>query len=415
MNRRQFHCQIAATLAAAAALPLSARQPGPAQDIRATVDAAIRPVMAQYDVAGMAVGVTVEGRSACFNYGVASREARTPVSDDTLFELGSVSKTFTATLACYAQALGKLALDEHPGTYLPQLRASEIDRASLLHLGTYTAGGLPLQFPDDITDSERMIGYFRQWKPDAAPGAQRRYSNPSIGLLGHLTALALKMDFADAVQALLFAPLGLDHSQIRVPASAMASYAWGYARENQPIRVNPGMFDAQSYGIKSTAADVIRFVQANMAPGRLQEPMRRAIAGTHVGYFKVGEMVQGLGWEQYRFPLTLERLLAGNSSTMLLQSQAATRLVAPQVPSGPTLFNKTGSTNGFGAYAAFVPDRQVGIVLLANRNFPIPARIKAAHAILERLAAPRSSPAPGRAASGAPDRHGTSDATAMTR
>lgn len=388
MKRRQFQVRLAATLAAATALPLSARQAGPRPGIRDSVDAAVRPVMAQYDVPGMAVAVTVDGQSACFNYGLASREGPTPVGDDTLFELGSVSKTFTATLACYAQVLGKLALDEHPGRYLPQLRARAIDRASLLHLGTYTAGGLPLQFPDDITDSERMIGYFRQWKPDAAPGTQRRYSNPSIGLLGHLTGLALKMDFADAVQALLFAPLGLEHSHVRVPATAMASYAWGYARENQPIRVNPGMFDAQAYGIKSTAADMIRFVQANIAPGGLQEPLRRAIAGTHVGYFDVGAMVQGLGWEQFPFPVTLERLLAGNSGAMLLQSHAAARLAGAQAPSAPTLFNKTGSTNGFGAYVAFVPQQTIGVVLLANRNIPIPARITAAHSILERLAAP---------------------------
>jgi beta-lactamase class C len=50
------------------------------------------------------------------------------------------------------------------------------------------------------------------------------------------------------------------------------------------------------------------------------------------------------------------------------------------------LFSKTGSTNGFGAYVAFVPDRRIGVVMLANRNLPIPARIQAAHAVLERLA-----------------------------
>jgi beta-lactamase class C len=51
------------------------------------------------------------------------------------------------------------------------------------------------------------------------------------------------------------------------------------------------------------------------------------------------------------------------------------------------LFNKTGSTNGFAAYAAFVPAKKIGIVMLANRNIPIPARITAAHAVLEQLAA----------------------------
>ena len=97
-------------------------------------------------------------------------------------------------------------------------------------------------------------------------------------------------------------------------------------------------------------------------------------------------MVQGLGWEQYPYPITLERLLAGNSPTMFMESNAVTQITPPQAPSGPTLFNKTGSTNGFGAYVAFVPEKKIGVVILANRNFPIPARIKAAHAILEQLA-----------------------------
>ena len=70
---------------------------------------------------------------------------------------------------------------------------------------------------------------------------------------------------------------------------------------------------------------------------------------------------------------------------MSLEANAATQLTPPQAPSQPTLFNKTGSTNGFGAYVAFVPEKKIGIVMLANRNVPIPARITAAHAVLEQL------------------------------
>lgn len=378
--------RIAIALISSCFLPLTSWAADDSAKIRAIVDTAIRPLMAEYDVPGMAVAVTVDGQPIFFNYGVASREKNTPISEATLFEIGSISKTFTGTLASYAQVLGKLVLDDHPGKYIPPLKGSAIDKVSLLNLGTYTAGGLPLQFPDEISNNDQIIGYFRQWKPDAAAGARRRYSNPSIGLLGHITGLALKSDFADAVETQLFPKLGLNRSYIRVPERAMVNYAWGYDKANKPIRVNRGVFDAEAYGVKSTAADMIRFVQANIEPNRLEGPMQRAVDGTHLGFFEVGDMVQGLGWEQYPYPIALERLLAGNAHTMIMDSNATKQLTPPQAPSGRTLFNKTGSTNGFGAYVAFVPEKKIGIVMLANRNFPIPARIKAAHAILEQLA-----------------------------
>jgi beta-lactamase class C len=368
-------------------LPLASRAAANVSDatVRAAVDRAIRPLMAQHDVPGMAVAVTVDGRAMFFNYGLASKEKGLPVSENTLFELGSVSKTFTATLGCYARSQGKLSFDDHPGRFMPQLKGSAIDRASLLELGTYTPGGLPLQFPDEVIDDAQMLGYFRNWTPDAPPGTQRRYSNPSIGLFGHVTALALHTGFADAVEGRLFPALGLKHSHVRMPAAAMADYAWGYNRANKPVRVNPGVFDAEAYGVKSSAADMIRFVQENIDPSQLEQPMRQAVECTHTGYYRIGDTVQGLGWEQYRAPVSLAQLQAGNSEKMSRGFNAVTRLEPPQAPPRGTLFNKTGATGGFGAYVLFVPEYRVGIVMLANKNYPIPARVEAAHAILGQL------------------------------
>lgn len=355
--------------------------------IAAAVDKAIRPIMREHKVPGMAIAVTVDGRRTFANYGVASKETNAPVTENTLFELGSISKTFTGTLASYAKVMGKLSFDDHPSKYVPALSGSAIDKATLVHLGTYTAGGLPLQFPDEVESDADMLTYFSNWKPAAEPGKQRRYSNPSISLFGHAAGLAMGGSFAQALETELFPKLGLKHSYVTVPESAAGSYAWGYGKADKPIRVNPGVFDAEAYGVKSSAADMIRFVEANIRPEQFDNALRRAIEGTHVGYFDSGKMVQGLGWEQYSYPVSLEQLLDGNSRTMALDAKAVTGLRPPKLPNGATLYNKTGSTNGFGGYVAFVPEKKIGVVMLANRNFPNPERIKAVHAILKTLAA----------------------------
>jgi beta-lactamase class C len=138
---------------------------------------AIRPVMERYRVLGMAVGIVVQGRNYVYDYGTASKATGRAVTSNTLFEIGSISKTFTATLAAYAQVNGKLALTDMASKHLPSLRGSAFDRVSLLNLGTHTSGGLPLQVPDDITNDAQLMAYFQSWKPTYPPGSQRNYAN----------------------------------------------------------------------------------------------------------------------------------------------------------------------------------------------------------------------------------------------
>ena len=124
----------------------------------------------------------------------------------------------------------------------------------------------------------------------------------------------------------------------------------------------------------------------NIEPRQLASPMRSAIDATHVGYFEVGAMVQGLGWEQYPYPVSLERLLDGNSQTMLMGANPVKRISPPRQASSSTLFNKTGSTAGFSSYVMFVPGKKIGLVMLANKNYPTSERVQTGHAILEQVA-----------------------------
>ncbi|MBY3054429.1 serine hydrolase [Rhizobium laguerreae] len=183
----------------------------------------------------------------------------------------------------------------------------------------------------------------------------------------------------------LLPALGLRKTYLNVPAAEIQSYAFGYNKAGKPVRVTPGALDAQAYGIKTTAADLLRFLEVNIDPSRLEPSLQKAMGSMQIGYYRVGEMYQSLGWELYAWPTTLDTVLEGNSSDMALKSQPAVRLNPPEKPGDEILLNKTGSTGGFGAYAAFVPERRIGVVLLANRNFPIPARIKAAFTILKAV------------------------------
>jgi beta-lactamase class C len=355
------------------------------KEIAGVMDSVIRPLMQEYRIPGMAVAVIVNGESYSYNYGVASLKTRQPITDKTLFEIGSASKTFTATLASYAQVKGNLALSDSASKYLPSLRGSHFDKVSLLNLGTHTAGGLPLQVPDAIHNDDQLMDYFRQWTPSYAAGTYRVYSNPSIGMLGMIAARSMNEPFDNAIEKKLFPMLGITHSYINVPTDQMKDYAQGYTKQGAPIRLSAGALSSEAYGIKASAPDMIRFVAANMQMIKIDSDLQRAINGTHTGYFKAGEITQDLIWEQYPYPVELKTLLAGNSDTMAYQATKATEIIPPLQPQANALINKTGSTNGFATYVAFVPAQKLGIVMLANKNYPIAQRVTAAYQILTRL------------------------------
>ncbi len=106
--------------------------------------------MDEYAVPGMAIGVIYAGQRYEYYYGVRSKETHEHVKSQTIFELGSFSKTFTALAGTYAQNQAKLAFSDRPSKYIPTLKNSEIDQVNLLALLSYTSGHLPLQFPEKI-------------------------------------------------------------------------------------------------------------------------------------------------------------------------------------------------------------------------------------------------------------------------
>ena len=364
------------------AMASGGRSADPRDRVETIVNQTIVPLMAKEQIPGMAVGIVANGTPYAFTYGVASTRTMQPITSKTLFEVGSVSKTFTATLASYAQLRGKLSFSQSVGGYLPALAGTPFGNATLINLGTHTAGELPMQVPDAADSEAALIDYLRAWRPTGS-GVYRVYSNIGIGILGLITAKSMGGDFAALEEQQLFPALGLSNTYINVPRSKMPEYAQGYRSDGTPIRMVPGELWQETYGVRTCVADLNRYIEANMGLIQVDPRWERALLQTHVGYFQAGVMTQDLIWEQYPYPVALKTLLDGTA--MIGKAVPATALRPALQPEAATWLNKTGSTNGFSTYIAFVPAQRVGIVILANKSLPLSERVRAAFQILSSL------------------------------
>ncbi len=347
----------------------------------------LAPIMAEYKVPGLAVGVVIDGETYVFTTGLANARSGTPVTTDTLFELGSVSKLFTVTLAAEAEGDGVLALDEPVAASIPELEGTPFGALTLASLATHSTGGMPLHVPEGVTTRAKLDAWLARWKPAVPPERTRSYSNLSIGLLGAIVADRLGTSYAEAMEAGLFPALGLTDTFVRVPEDRMDDYAMGTNRDGRPTRMNPGFLVEEAYGIRSNIVDMTRFLAASLGVADIDPGLAAALARTRTAYADTAHYAQAMIWEGYAWPVDPSALEAGNHLDMALKRQPMTPRTPPAEPEGAMFWNKTGSTSGFGTYVALVPSEKIGVVILANRAYPNPVRAAATVKLIEALLA----------------------------
>jgi beta-lactamase class C len=352
--------------------------------VEAQASAAFASAIAEYKIPGLVVGITRNGEHSFYTTGLASRVDKRPATPDTLFELGSISKIFNVTLAALAEQRGLLSFNDKVAHYLCADACTIGNDMTLLDLATHHSGGLPLQMPNGIKNTDHLIKWLKAWRPPT-PGS-RSYSNVSVGVLGYITAKAMKMDYTKAVQAVLLPELGLKNTWIEVPAKAKPSYAFGYDRKtDKPIRANPGVLAEETYGVKSSARDMLDLLDIELGRTKVSAQLKAAIDRTREGQFKTATFTQDLIWEQYPWPADLETMVAGNSNDVIMKPQKVDRIDPALAPQTNVILNKTGSTNGFGGYVVVLPSENLGIVVLANRSYPNEARVRATYALIKSL------------------------------
>jgi CubicO group peptidase (beta-lactamase class C family) len=185
----------------------------------AQLDAKIRAGMAKYAVPGAAVGVLYRGIEYVKGYGVTNVDYPTPVDGDTVFRIGSTTKTFTGTTAMRLVDAGLLDLDAPLRRYLPEFRTADpgvADTATVRELFNHTAGWLGDDFLDTGFGNDAAAQYVAGLSADpqlTAPGTVFAYNNAALEVAGRIIEVVTGAPYEAVARQLVVDPLGLGHTR----------------------------------------------------------------------------------------------------------------------------------------------------------------------------------------------------------
>ncbi|MFF8772031.1 serine hydrolase domain-containing protein [Kitasatospora sp. NPDC015120] len=286
---------------------------------------------------------------------------------DTLFEIGSVTKVFTSLALARLTLAGTVALDEPLADLLADALPPAVtvpargpEPITLRHLATHTSGlprlpaGMLLSSlltpnkPDPYAHCtpEWLLASLARTKVRTAPGRSFRYSNLGAGLLGLALAHRAGLDYGELVRREVCEPLGLTDTVLAPDAGQTARLAPGHTAGGRPV---PGWNLAGLAGagaLKSTAADLAVLLRAQLATGTDEAPpLGPAIALTREVRHRVNPFAwMHLGWLGHR----LHTRQGGHLQIW-----------------------HNGGTGGYRSFTAFDPEKQVGVILLANTRRPV--------------------------------------------
>lgn len=314
---------------------------------QALSDSAARTLIAQRVDAGMGVGIVaglLDGTGTrVVSYGQSGTGR--PLDGRTVFEIGSISKVFTALVLADMVRAGEVALDDPVAKYLPAtvtVPARSGRQITLLDLATQSSGlpRMPTNFaPKDPADPyadysvQRLYDFLGGYQLPRDPGQRYEYSNLGFALLGHALALKAGRPWEQVVEERVIRPLGLNDTRITLTASMQARLAAGHADGQPAASWNLSVFDPAG-ALRSTASDMLRFLAAAMDTAGPLAPVFRATEQAR-RVITAGRLEIGLGWHILHID-------------------------------GRDIVWHNGGTGGYHAFAGFEPATRRAVVILAN-------------------------------------------------
>ena len=315
---------------------------------------------------GVAVGLLHEGEEHVAGFGVTSVENPLDVNPDTLFQIGSITKTFTGTTAMRLVERGELDLDAPVRTYLPELKLSDEDvaaRVTMRHLLTHTGGWIGDHF-DDLgsgDDALARICASMSSLPQLTPlGEVWSYNNAGFYLAGRVIEVLSGKPYEDAMQELVLDPLGLEQTFFSLDEVMTRRFAVGHNRNDDgpPAVARPWGIGRAHYpagGIASTVRDLLRYARFHLGDGE-GVLKRSTLDEMQTSQFEVGSIFEHVG------------------ITWAISERSGVRTVG-----------HSGGTNGQIALFFFAPEHEFACAVLTNHQrggeVADAARAAALHAI----------------------------------
>ena len=260
--------------------------------------------------AGLVIGLIDEAGSRLFSAGKLDNGTGREVDGDTLFELGSVTKVFTALLLLDAVRRGEMSLSDPVAKYLPAEVRLPVRNGKEITLQSLAAqdSGLP-RFPDNLSDrglpelsrdelrevcdaytATDLFDFLAAYPLPDDPGARFRYSNVGMALLGHAIERNRGNDFESLVVERICQPLGMDSTRIELSTAQRERLARGHWADGRPAKNLEFQVFASAGSLLSTANDLLKFLAAALgwSESELTPLLKRTLTVRHHGSREFG-------------------------------------------------------------------------------------------------------------------------------
>ena len=317
-----------------------------------TISQRVQKEMKRLKVPGVSIGIYHQGREWTAGFGVTSVEHPLPVTADTLFQTGSISKTFTGTLLMMLAEQGKVDLDAPVRTYIKDFKLSDATvtrKVTVRHLLTHTGGWVGDYFNDFGTGDDALAKMVKDIArlPQVQPlGTIWSYNNTGFHVASRLVEVVTGKSYEKALQDMLLDPLGLEMTFL-YPSDVLFTHRFvvGHYLEAKKVKVaRPwaiGRAGNGVGGVVSTVKDLLAYARFHMGDGKVDRKhviQKRSLAAMRVKQVSAGGRGDmGITW----FIRHAEDL---------------------------TAYAHGGATHGQQAYFFYIPEKDFALAILTNSD-----------------------------------------------